>query len=79
MVEGRARASATTVTITIGDQMKAKRIGKRLLVTLIAFLLCHHSIKPAVAATQPKAPNIIVILADDLGYSDLRGVNANSR
>ncbi|MBR8536321.1 arylsulfatase [Carboxylicivirga sediminis] len=29
--------------------------------------------------TQPKAPNIIYILADDMGYGDIKALNANSQ
>lgn len=50
--------------------MKANRIGRQALLTVVTLLLCSSGINPVVAI-KPKAPNVIVILADDLGYSDL--------
>ncbi|MBL9202617.1 MAG: arylsulfatase [Opitutaceae bacterium] len=47
------------------------------LLSFLAFLLAASSAAPSHAATSPRAPNIVVILADDYGYGSLGAYGAD--
>jgi hypothetical protein len=51
--------------------LPARRILTRLLLTLVLIAAAACSAKPARTQAQPGAPNIVVILADNLGYGEV--------
>ena len=53
-------------------------MSSRVLV-FIALLCCFAGLPLAATAAENKPPNIVIILADDLGYGDLKPFNADSK
>lgn len=59
---------------------KKKHLWRRVLVARLAMVLASLLVATAAQAkTAPKPPNIIFIVADDLGYGNLTSYNPNSR
>lgn len=53
---------------------------RRLIITLVCCILLLFSVLSEVsAATQPRQPHVVIILADDMGYGDVTALNKGSR